>query len=253
MDEQKYPHLNRAPIVEALIDIQCIWGAGLPHEQALGRLREKAEGLKEEYPTVQPQIAQQFKINVGAGASFTPVVAGFLLRHKSAPYALQLRRNGFTFSRLAPYDTWNDLRLNAEQFWQHYIKDLGEVSLTRLAARYINRVQIPYPLTGDSSWLPGIRQPLTKPSELSQVLSFMDQTVSLDAPSSATVGLLRAVQQAPPGTTTVDVVVDIEVFRQVTNLDGNSEQIWKIIDVFHNVKNRVFFEAVGPAIIDKYK
>lgn len=246
--------MNNAPIVEALIDIQCVWGSELSSDQSIERLKNAVQAIQTEFPKVEPQISHQFTLSKDTIPIISPLVQnGFLLRPENMPYAVQFRRNGFTFSRLAPYTTWEDLRDNAKRLWKHYSENIGEVSVTRLATRYINRVQVPYPLVDGEEWLKGVRRPLTSPSEFSQIVSFMDQMVSIDAPSGATVGVLIIAQPTPAGAVEVDVLVDIDVFRQVTDLDPVSSKIWEVIEDFRNVKNRVFFNVVGSAIIEKYQ
>lgn len=254
MVEMAYPHLNQAPIIEALIDIQCLWGDDLTHDKAIQKLEDAIKPLKSEFPIVETQMMQQIAFKPDPSqTAVTGIANGFLLRAEGSPYAIQFRRNGFTFSRLTPYQSWKDLSENAQRHWKIYVDLLGKVSVTRLAVRYINRVQVPFPLSGNNDLIKNLRQPLTQPSDFSEIVSFVDQTVSHDSSSGAFVGFVRAMQQIPAGATVADVVLDIDVFRTVAGLGGGDQAVWELIEGFHDVKNRVFFDCIGASLIAKYR
>jgi uncharacterized protein (TIGR04255 family) len=250
-----YPYLNHAPIVEALIDIQCTWGTEIPHDLAIQKLEKAANSISLEFPKKETQMVQQIAINANPlQSAITVIPNGFILRRiDTVPYAVQFRKNGFTFSRLFPYESWLDLSENAHRLWKKYIAQLGPISVNRIAVRSINRIKVPFPLTGSDDLIKNLRKPPTLPGDFSQIVSFVDQTVSLDSASGANVGFVRALQQAPAGAVEADVVLDIDVYRIITNLDAESPEVWRIIESFHDVKNRVFFNTIGPDIIERYK
>jgi uncharacterized protein (TIGR04255 family) len=55
--------------------------------------------------------------------------------------------DGFSASKLAPYTDWHDLRTQARDLWAKYRKATDPVLITRLALRYINRIDIPLPIS----------------------------------------------------------------------------------------------------------
>lgn len=56
---------------------------------------------------------------------------------------MQSRFNGLTFSRLAPYDSWEPFRNEARRRWEVHRKKSNPQSVDRIAVRYINRIGIP--------------------------------------------------------------------------------------------------------------
>ncbi|MCO6459644.1 MAG: TIGR04255 family protein [Pirellulaceae bacterium] len=59
---------------------------------------------------------------------------------------MQSRVNGFTFSRLAPYESWEPFRHEARRQWEVYRNRLNPQGVARIAVRCINRIDLP----GDS-------------------------------------------------------------------------------------------------------
>ncbi len=53
------------------------------------------------------------------------------------------RRNGFSFSRLPPYERWQSFRDEAKRLWKIYRDVASEQLITRWGLRYINRIDIP--------------------------------------------------------------------------------------------------------------
>src|SRR4051812_33401511 len=95
-------HYNRAPIREAVIDIR----ADLPSDVTLEVLSSIQVAQKELYPEFQNRY--QLEVQGEMGASFTMntrhAQLGYVSRNKDQTQIFQARLDGFTFSRLAPYE-----------------------------------------------------------------------------------------------------------------------------------------------------
>ena len=63
---------------------------------------------------------------------------GYLFTSVDGRQVVQARLDGFTFSRLKPYDKWESLRDEARELWQHYVQIASPETVTRVALRYIN-------------------------------------------------------------------------------------------------------------------
>src|SRR5712691_9369125 len=100
----EYAHLNKAPIVEALVDFRVKPREGL-RVSDLQPIREK---LRERYPTQKSirKITGQISVNVQDGAvqAVQPAVhsaeaIGIRLESANGLYVLQAQLQGFTLSR----------------------------------------------------------------------------------------------------------------------------------------------------------
>jgi uncharacterized protein (TIGR04255 family) len=56
---------------------------------------------------------------------------------------LQCKVNGFTFSRLAPYQTWGQFRNEAKTLWDSYRQIVGALPVVRIGLRYVNQLDLP--------------------------------------------------------------------------------------------------------------
>src|SRR5678809_118110 len=50
-------------------------------------------------------------------------------------HVVQFRINGFTFSRLAPYQTWEQFRNEAKTLWESYRQIVGTLPVVRVGLR----------------------------------------------------------------------------------------------------------------------
>jgi uncharacterized protein (TIGR04255 family) len=116
-------HYNNAPITEAVIDIQVENVEG----RDLKNVTIFADRLKEEFPTRLPvfQLQMGFQADaLGGGHQFSndQQNLGWRLNSKSRPRVLQIRTNGFTYSHLPPYTTWEEFSAEASDLWSQYVE-----------------------------------------------------------------------------------------------------------------------------------
>ena len=62
------------------------------------------------------------------------------------------KNNGFSFIRLAIYDSWENNYKKAEKFWNIYFSIINPQAITRVAARFINKFNIPGMLTNPEKY-----------------------------------------------------------------------------------------------------
>src|SRR5262245_33467020 len=120
MDEPptEYPLLSKAPIVEAVIDFRVKLTSGFKLD-AFQALRTK---LAQEYPGFEEQhiFEQIIKQEIGSPAEVStrfPGILGYRLISNDGKNVVQLRRDGFTFSRLNPYTRWDQVFDEAKRLW----------------------------------------------------------------------------------------------------------------------------------------
>ncbi|MEZ4320842.1 MAG: TIGR04255 family protein [Myxococcota bacterium] len=229
----------KAPITEALIDMQVI----NPDDLDLQSLKDFASRFPDRFPTarLQTQFESQFRVQGGEAASvgFQHGLRGFSFFSPNQDRVVQARRDGFTFSKLHPYESWEKLCDEAKELWGHY-REVAHPSLVkRLAVRYINRI----PLPSDPVRLPDwFNLHPTTPDPLGPMEEFLVRTVwSHPDDSSYRAVATQVTQSDVDGNPTV--VLDIDVFT-VTEGSFEENDIWKILDDLHEYKNDVFFGTI---------
>jgi uncharacterized protein (TIGR04255 family) len=111
-----------------------------PGFEALTRI---VEGEEARYPSRNSLTTSQFTVDTASGSSSTSqelVGYRFISADKSA--VVQARRDGFSFSKLPPYQDWEEWQPEARRLWQRYKAIVAPDRITRVAVRYINRVRI---------------------------------------------------------------------------------------------------------------
>ena len=140
----KISHLAKAPITEAIIDLRT----KLPEGFESRRFETLKDTLRETYPKVQDRWQISGKLKV---MDHVPVLAetpekehhGLFFKTEDELNLAQFRVDGFTFNRLRPYTSWEQIFPEALRLWQLYVDVAEPEAVTRIAARYINRLSLP--------------------------------------------------------------------------------------------------------------
>lgn len=239
-------HLSRAPITEALIDLQV---KPAP-EASLESVRGMAEALKGRYEPQGPIFELQTRLAVtvqGPDAKTASRELGMRLHSQDGKYVLQARTNGFTVSRLEPYERWDTLLDETRSLWRVYRETVEAETVTRVATRFINNLKLPMkPGEVFEMYLTAAPQ---VPHELPQgVLGFMQRVVVLKPELGLKASVTQLLQEgiAPPDH--IPVILDIDVYKQVSMLP-DSVDIWPLLAELRTFKNEIFFASITePAV-----
>jgi uncharacterized protein (TIGR04255 family) len=231
---QTQKHYSRAPITEALIDIQ----AQLPQEIKLDILTQVYSSIQTEYPKREEVLMVQGQMIVGesVGATASQSQIGYVVFSNDQKQILQMRLDGFSFSRLAPYDCWESFRDEAKRLWNIYQSLTHPEAIVRLAVRYINRLDIHLPFGDLKDYLRTYPEvSLDLPQELSGY--FMQLQIPQED-LAATLVLNQAIVP-PPTPDCVSVLLDLDLFRE-RDIPNEEIGLWDILEQMHERKNRAF-------------
>lgn len=243
----EYPILKNAPITEALIDIRV----KLPSKFEAEKIRSIYDSIKTLYPEEQEQKVSEVKLEPKAGGlvkSSGAKIHGYRYISSDKKQILQTRLDGFTFSRLHPYIKWEDLRDEAFKLWELYKDITSPESITRVAVRYINNLNIPMPIRDFEDYLTA---PPIVPSELPQrISSFLTRFVIPDPSIGANAIITQALEQLD--TDTAPIILDIDVFKfQPKGIE--EKDAWETIEKLRHFKNKVFFNSITDSLKETYK
>lgn len=228
------PHYPNAPITEAVIDIQ------VTSLVSVDVLAQAHAGEEANYPTIAKLNSTTSEMVFGpemhAAATATSQPIGYLYRSVDGVQIYQARTNGYTFSRLAPYPHWLEFSREARRLWDTYRSIAKPSAITRVAVRYVNRIDIPLPLQSFGDYLR--TAPQLSP-DLPEGLSgyFMQLTFPLIDIQGEGIINQTIIEPAKPGV--VSVVFDIDIFRMV-DLPDSEDQLWALLEQLRQMKNRVF-------------
>ncbi len=232
-------HLPNAPIREALVDLQVT----LPQEATIELLDTCHEQLNTKYPIRKSVKIGTFGVNweddQPPKTSVDHSVLGYRYESEDHANVLQIRTNGFTFSRIENYTTWEDMIREARELWEIYADATSPQQITRVATRYINVMRLPLPINDFQNYLTA---PPQVPENLPQGISSFLTRIVLPEPHINAVGIItQALESIEPEA--VPVVLDIDTF--VTRpFDVENNEYWNCLDQLREFKNRIFFGSV---------
>ncbi|MGD0505686.1 MAG: TIGR04255 family protein [Steroidobacteraceae bacterium] len=244
-------HLSNAPIVEALVDLKV----HVPDRTTFETLEQALAKQEFGYQTKGPIFRGNFgmAINLQESPQAKPLVSettrlGMRLHSDDEKYVAQFTTEGFTFSRLAPYESWELLITEARRVWSIYQSCVSPTRVHRAGTRFINNLRLPMQ-AGDrfKTYLKGL--PSMPPEYPQTISSFLQRFVVHE--EGATALITQALEQFPADSP-VPVFLDIDVFREA-DFHPNGAEVWSFLGQLRNLKNRFFFGAIEEAAAELYE
>lgn len=249
----KQRHLTRAPVAEAVVDIRTALPkdfdttslSQLPSEIA-ARFAQ-SEALK----TYSGSFEYDSKLQCAKAEAIDGGVVGHIFKTADATKVLQFRNDGFTFSKLKPYEDWARLRDEALDLWRVYVRNAKPESVSRVALRYINHLSIPF--AGDRLDFDEYLTASPKvPGDLPQgIVSFFYRVV-LPEPSIGGAAVIHQALESIVDPKIVTVILDIDVFIQ-RDFEPDSDKIWQALEQLHLFKNDIFFAYITEKTAELFK
>jgi len=234
-------HLKNAPIVEAIVDFRV----KLPAKFKVQTFASIKEILGDSYPQMEERREFEAGIKI-QGKRVEHIVEekglqGYFFKSSDGKNVAQFRKDGFTFSRLKPYTNWQDVSAEAKKLWRIYVDStFPDIVVTRIAARYINQLDIPLPIKDLEKYLkapPAI--PQNAPQELHQ---FLTRVTIRDPKFDIMAHIIQALERSSKRDCAT-VILDIDVFKQKES--GFVElEIWQTFKQLRDLKNRIFFDSI---------
>lgn len=231
-------HYSKAPIVEAIIDIQVKMAGDFSHES----FNAVHSVLSERFPTKSPIQVVQMGMEPDAQVegemqfSSSKTDLGLRLTSKDNSRILQVRVNGFTYSHLPPYTSWEVLRNEAHEVWLIFVELCKPQTVVRCALRFVNRIEIPKPsieLRDYFYLFPEI------PKGIPQDVSGMFMQLQMPQNDLEGIAIVNQAVAEPTSPGTVSVLLDFDLF-QVREYAPRDEAIWHYLDKLRNRKNELF-------------
>ncbi|NKC16693.1 MAG: TIGR04255 family protein [Gammaproteobacteria bacterium] len=245
MSQSKFPHLSKAPIKEALIDIRVRTGQDIVVES----LRVENAYIRDNYPHVKDHrmgmLGLQLTEEIQTISAAQPKTTGFIFTSGDGRQIAQFRTDGFIFNRLRPYERWESMRDEARRLWDIYLETASPDKVVRVAIRYINILELPLPVRDLSRYL---TSPPAPPEGVPHsLLSFLNRLVIHDESTSAKAILTQALEASDKDI--APVVLDIDAFHEGA-FDPQGDEIWTSFECLHDLKNELFFKSITDATVE---
>lgn len=231
-----------APIKEALLDIR----ATLPSNISLDILAKFYDRVKDKFPDKEQRFSFTGGVQIKPGNA--PEVLrpsggpdGYLFRSNDGKKIVQAKLDGFTFNQLKPYDRWETFHAEAKALWEIYCEIAKPQNVTRLALRYINRIEIPLPIKEFKEYI------LTVPDVADGLphglANFFMQLVVPDQESKNIAIITETMEPIENGI--LPLIFDIDVYRQAA-FSSESDEIWNVLASLRDLKDAIFFKSITP-------
>ncbi|MDQ6950426.1 MAG: TIGR04255 family protein [Mariprofundales bacterium] len=241
LDEQ-FPHLIHAPIVEAIVEVRT--QAGIPWEE--NPVSEKIKKELSDYPDVQSLKMMQHELKVTAGQRPEQAVRdlgwrGLRCETEDKLQVAQFYRDGFTFSRLQPYENWDIFCKEAMRLWRCHQSIAKPEQVDRLGIRFINRIRAPqHPIELDDYLTAAPQAPAAIDFPF---VSFLHQDSFQIPEHPYRVDVVKTVQEMA-GTW---LILDIDVFT-TQPIDANKLEDLPYLREMRWLKNKFFFSSITEKV-----
>lgn len=243
------PHLKNAPIAEAVIDFRFQPALSIEHD----KISAIHQSIISEYPIKQENKEMQLGFVVGPDQTTQQTVSeailGYRFENPDKMYVFVASKNGFSLSKLPPYEDWDRFLLEANRISEIYFGILGHQNITRTAVRYINAIEIDAKqFDFDDYLVSGPKVPEGLPNQVSE---FLIRNVIPCVESNALVTIV----QGYSGSNQIEptkVILDIDAVC-FDSYDSSTNKQWELLNMLRGLKNNAFFKSLHPKALEPYK
>ncbi|MGA2261325.1 MAG: TIGR04255 family protein [Acidobacteriota bacterium] len=243
--------LARAPIVEAVIDIDCDMPPGFDLAKLEGLARE---AFGADYPKFRSQFLEHHRVELKADEptkhSANRALQALQFLHNDEKQLVQVRAQGFSFNRLSPYTSLSDYLLEIQRTWKLFIEIASPVQIRVVRLRYINRILLPLrdELDLDEYLKLGPRLPV---EDNLQFAGFVNQHSAVEVKTGHQASVVLASQ--PPENEKLPVIFDITVGSAGAAEPKNWAWILAQIESLRNLKNRIFRHTLSEKCLNLFQ
>lgn len=230
------PHYEHAPIAEAVFDIG-VTPDGQTQLSSLGVLPGEIAAI---YTCRKDIMVARGDISLGAtiGASATQTQTGFAFSTGNQKYIAQFRLDGFTLSRLAPYESWQRFRNEALRMWGIYASCARPTGVTRAALRYVNRFDLPLPVVDLQEYIRTV--PEVSPEMPNAQLSGYFMHLELPQPDIGATLMITETIVPPEVQGTLAIVLDLHLVKALNLSCPVDATLQDLFEALRTRKNMIF-------------
>jgi uncharacterized protein (TIGR04255 family) len=239
-------HLRHAPIAEAVIDFRVLNREGiLPVSfENLGSLI----GVRYAKRSAMNSLQARFGFDGGKLIDSERIQSVVGWMYQTEAEIAQFRLDGFTFSKIEPYTTWEEVFQEAIRLWRIYAEAASPRQVSRVAVRYINRMK----LAGPVDLREYLVAPPVLPAPIPQaVREFLTRVYVDDVSRGASAVLVQALEP-PVDPAVVSLILDIDAFCEVS-ASPEDPALPQVFEQLRQLKNDIFFASITEKAAEMYE
>jgi uncharacterized protein (TIGR04255 family) len=245
--KEKFPHLSKAPIIEATIDIRAVLSASWDETA----LHKKLKTRLSDFSKIEAIRATRFQISFPKKQANQPLedigCVGFKLHSNNNLHIAQFNKEAFVFSRLKPYEDWEHFSQEALRLWAVYYELLKPTNIIRIGLRFINRISIRQEMIKLEEYY---KYPPESLKNLDWSLTgYLHHDVMRVPETAYSVNLIKTIQNVPGE---IGLILDIDVFNE-TQFACDQQQIIECLSEMRWIKNKIFFSSLTDKTLMELK
>ncbi len=238
-------HYNKPPVMEAVIDIRCKLPADRPH---LVTLKKFCDEIKSTFKVPALIQSRTTEFQAGQDAENSSISSkltdeGYRLDNIASDRVLQVTRTGFTYSHLPPYIDGDKFIDEATGFWDQYTQICSPIDVSRVALRYINQIIIPEKKIEIEEYFelyPNI--PKSIPQDVNKLfMNVLMPQSDIDKDAYANINFAF---QGSPDPNSLAFILDFDLHKTFLAHSYDSNELWKVIRLFKDRKNKLFEASI---------
>lgn len=245
--KEKFPHLSKAPIVEAALDIRVVPSVKWDETALQSELKQRLP----DFPKVE--IVREARVQiVPPGQPGKPVFedvgcVGLKLHSNDNLHITQFNKGAFVFSRLKPYADWGKFSQEALRLWAIYCELLKPTEVRRIGLRFINRIVIKRETVEVADYY---KYPPESLKDLNWPLAgYLHHDVMQVPETPYSVNLIKTVQSVPGE---MGLILDIDVFMQ-SQFNYDELRIIECLEEMRWIKNKIFFSSITEKALEELR
>jgi len=245
--------LLKAPIIEAVLDIDC----DMPPGKEISTLEPAAhEKLRPEYPKVRRVFVQTHQIETPPGQppklKLHQAVHGLQFLSEDEKQLVQFRAQGFSFNRLAHYTSLDDYLPEIQRTWQIFVAVAAPVQIRSVRLRYINRIMLPMPEKSPLQLEEFLKVCPRLPDEGNLTFTgFLNQHTAMENGTGNQVHIVLTNQ--PPENNILPLILDITAENNALAEVENWPCLLARIQALRDLKNRVFRNTLTEKCLNQFQ
>jgi uncharacterized protein (TIGR04255 family) len=244
--------LLHPPIVEAVLDVDC----DMPPAFDLAALEKTSrEAFGGRYPKFRAQFLEEHQVEQKAGqpiqVSAQRKLQAFQFLQEDEKQLVQIRMQGFSFNRLAPYTSLDDYLPEIERAWGLFASITSPVQIRVVRLRYINRILLP--LINRRVELERYLKvgPRLPDEDRLQFAGFLNQHVAVEVDTGHQVNIVLTSQ--PPENDRLPIIFDICVASAETVEPENWAWLLTKTQSLRHLKNRIFRHTLTEQCLNLFQ
>ena len=243
-------HLNKAPIVEAVVEFQV----DLPPKTTITSARKSHARFRAKFPKAIDLMSGSVEFEFGPpgktkAPTSTSAKIGVRFVSANGRHIVDFGLKAFAFHWLAPYTEWGDLRAESMRLWKIYRREMKPNAITRIGVRFINNLAVPQSAKDLCDYLvPG---PIVPPDLPQSVRSFLSRVEIVDD-AHKRLGIVTQALQGLLGDGNLSILLDVDAVR-TGSFPPDDPAIWEITDKLRDFKNQLFFSSVTDKLLEQYR